>query len=93
MPTDFDGAYIFPWLFQQAKDLPGVLIRLGKHGLGRLGQDAAFRIAGHRLGHIGVADRALGAGDVFTGRRKVAGGKVHAGDHRTNMRVLASAVK
>ena len=57
---------------QQAQHTAGVLVGLGEHGLGGLGEDVGLRVFRHLFRHVGVADGGFGGLDVLGGRREVA---------------------
>lgn len=50
---------------QQRQDAAAILIGLGQHGLGCLGEDVALGIFHHFLGHVRIANSALGTGGIL----------------------------
>ena len=66
----------FPFLLllEQLEHALGLLVGLGEHRLGGLGQHVHLGVLHHLFRHIGVADPAVGAGHVLGGDIEVVDG-------------------
>ena len=69
---------------QQRQDAATVLVGLGQHGLGGLGQDVIFRELCHFFCHICIPDGGFGRLGIFTGNDQIILGGFQAGDIGSN---------